>query len=124
MRFTVVLTARAIRDLDAAREYLRQFAPQTAERWYLSFLETLLQLETNPETWPLAPETAEFPFDLRQFLFRTRSRRANRALFTIVGEEVRVLAIRRPGQPLLTQDDIPYPSRRHSAAVPSAREGI
>jgi len=106
VRFTVVLTARAISDLEAAREYLRQFAPETAERWYLSFLETLLQLETSPEIWPLAPESAEFPFDLRQFLFRTRSRRANRALFTIIGDEVRILAIRRPGQPLITQDDI------------------
>lgn len=49
MRFTVVLTARAIRDLEAAREYIRQFAPETAGRWHLSFLATLLQLETRPD---------------------------------------------------------------------------
>jgi plasmid stabilization system protein ParE len=104
-------------DLNAAREHLRQFAPETADRWYLSFLEALLQLEANPEIWPLAPETSEFPFDLRQFLFRTKSRRANRALFTIIGDEVRILAIRRPGQPLITKDDVEQPRERSSTAV-------
>jgi hypothetical protein len=54
---------------------------------------------------PLAPENIAFPFELRQFMFRTKSRLANRALFTIVGSEVRVLAIRRPGQPLITGTD-------------------
>ncbi|MEX0678045.1 MAG: type II toxin-antitoxin system RelE/ParE family toxin [Pirellulales bacterium] len=106
MRFTVLLTARALRDLVDARDYIRQSAPQTAERWYFSFLEALLRLEQHPEAWPIAPESGEFPFELRQFLFRTRSRRANRALFVIAGTEILVLAIRRPGQPLITKEDI------------------
>lgn len=100
------MTSRAIRDLDAARDFIRQSAPETADRWYLSALETLLQLEKNPQIWPLAPEDVEFTFDLRQFLFRTKSRLANRVLFTIVGDEVRILAIRRPGQPLITKNDL------------------
>jgi plasmid stabilization system protein ParE len=106
VRFTVLLTARAVRDLQNARGYIRQFAPATAEQWYQKVLEALLRLERNPESRPLAPETAEFPFELRQLLIRTKSRLANRALFTVVGNEVHVLAIRRPGQPLLTKDDI------------------
>lgn len=105
MRFTVLLTARALRDLRDARDYIRQWAPETADRWYRSFLEALLRLEENPESRSLATENAEFPFELRQLLFRTKSRLANRALFTIVGDEVRVLAIRRPGQPLITKED-------------------
>jgi plasmid stabilization system protein ParE len=106
VRFSVLLTARAIRDLDAARQHLGQHAPETAERWYVAFLEALLLLESNPQRWPLAPETADFSFELRQFLFRSKSRKANRALFTVVGDQVRVLAIRRPGQPLVTQRDL------------------
>ncbi|MEX0977966.1 MAG: type II toxin-antitoxin system RelE/ParE family toxin [Pirellulales bacterium] len=106
MRFTVRLTARAIRDLDDARNYIRRSAPETAERWYLGFLDALLRLERQPEMWPLAPEDSEFSFELRQFLFRTKSRQANRALFVIIGNEVRVLAIRRPGQPLIGKEDI------------------
>jgi len=106
VRYTVFLTARATNDLDSARQYIRQAAPETAEHWHRTLLLALLRLETNPEIWPIAPESAEFGFELRQFLFRTKSRLANRALFTIVGSEVRVLAIRRPGQPLATKDDI------------------
>lgn len=105
MRFTVLLTARAIQDLQDAREFIRQSAPETAELWYLSFLEALLRLEEHPDMWSVAPEDAEFPFELRQIFFRTKSRLANRALFTIAGDQVRVLAIRRPGQPLITKDD-------------------
>ncbi len=106
MRFTVLLTARAIRDLENARDFVGQSAPETAERWFRAFLLALLRLEANPQSYSLAPETAKFPFELRQFLFRTKSRRANRALFRVVGNEVQVLAIRRPGQPLVTRDDL------------------
>jgi plasmid stabilization system protein ParE len=106
VRFTVLLTARAITDLENARDYIRRSASETADRWYVGFLEALLRLEENPESRSLAPESSDFTFELRQFLFRTKSRLANRALFTIVGDEVRILAICRPGQPLLTKDDI------------------
>jgi plasmid stabilization system protein ParE len=102
----VVLTARAQRDLEAAHRHIATTAPETAASWYRNFLYSLLRLEENPEIWPEAPETARFSFVLRQLLFRTKSRYANRALFTIVGSEVRVLAIRRPGQPLINKADI------------------
>lgn len=106
MRYTIVLTARAIRDLDVARSFLRQLAPETAEKWYVGFLESLAKLESQPELWPHAPENAQFSYELRHFFYRTKSRRANRALFTIVGNEVRILAVRRPGQPLITKKDL------------------
>lgn len=106
MPFTVVLTARALRDLQDARDYIRQSAPETADHWYYSFLQALLRLEENPESRSLAPENQEFDFELRQFFFRTKSRLASRALFTIAGNEVRVLAIRRPGQPLIAGGEI------------------
>jgi len=60
-------------------------APEAAERWCRGILAALLRLEQHPEVSPLAPENAAFDFDLRQFLVRTKSRLANRALFTIVG---------------------------------------
>ncbi|MGD9646041.1 MAG: hypothetical protein AB7U73_10025 [Pirellulales bacterium] len=39
-------------------------------------------------------------------MIRSRGRKANRALFVVQGDEVRVLAVRRPGQPLVTHRDI------------------
>jgi plasmid stabilization system protein ParE len=106
MPFEVFLTDRARRDLDNARAFIARHAPETAEKWYADFLTALLALETNPQAYPLAEESKEFLFELRQFLHRTRSRRTNRALFTIVGEQVRVLAIRRPGQQAVQPGDL------------------
>jgi len=93
MRFEVFITQRAQDDLNSAREFIAWHAPETAERWYADFLKTLLVLEQNPERWPLAAENEAVPFELRQYLYRTSSRIANRALFTIVNNQVRVLAI-------------------------------
>jgi len=88
------------------RNYIGQSSVEAANRWHNGFLNALLRLENNPELRSLAPECKEFPFELRQFFFRTKSRLANRALFMIVGDEVRILAIRRPGQPLVMTDDL------------------
>lgn len=106
MPHDVFLTTRAQKDLKTARSYIAKFSPEAAERWYFDFIESLLDLETRPESRPMAPEEGQFAFDLRQYIFRPKSGKPNRALFTIVGNQVRVLAIRRPGQRLITPDDI------------------
>jgi plasmid stabilization system protein ParE len=106
MRFEVLITERAYSDLGEARAFIARHAPEAAERWYYGFLEALLALEENPRTWPVAEEGSDFSFELRQFLFRSRNGSVSRALFTIVGEQVRVLAVRRPGQRLVTPNDL------------------
>jgi plasmid stabilization system protein ParE len=123
VRFTVLLTARALRDLAQARDYIRESAPEAAEHWYFGFLEALLRLEQNPEAWPIAPESGEFPFELRQFLFRTKSRQANRALFAIAGSEVEFLQYAGPVshclQPTMSAS-VPaaYPTSPRSSDLP------
>ena len=104
--FEVLVSARAQRDLTVAREYIARFAPETAERWYADFLNSLTCLEQDPHVRPLAPENDQFSFELRQYIFRSASGKANRALFTIVGSQVRILAVRRPGQPLVQPADL------------------
>jgi plasmid stabilization system protein ParE len=106
MTFEVVLTERAQHDLDDACHFIARHAPETAEKWRREFLESLLKLESHPQACPLAAESAEFSFELRQYLHRTRSGRVNRALLTIVGNQVRVLAIRRPGQQAVRPEDL------------------
>lgn len=96
MDFEVLVTQRAERDLAEARTYISRYAPETAQRWYVEFLAALQNLQKNPHTYPLAPEGKDLGIELRQYLHRTRSGRVNRALFTIVGAQVRVLGIRRP----------------------------
>lgn len=106
MVFEVIVTSRAQRDLNEARTYIARYAPETAEKWYIEFLRALCELENHPETHPIAAESKDLPFELRQFLHRTRSGRVNRALFTIVGSQVRVLAVRRPGQRAMKPEDL------------------
>ncbi len=106
MRFEVLITARAQSDLNEARAFIAKHAPEAAERWYFGFLEALLSLEQSPRTWPVAEEDQSFPFELRQYLYRSRNGSVSRALFTIVDQQVRVLAIRRPGQGLVAPDDL------------------
>jgi plasmid stabilization system protein ParE len=106
MRFEVYITDRAYRDLIEARQYIANRAPEAADRWYFGFLEALLALESQPQTWALAAEDRDVPFELREFLYRTRSGAVSRALFTIVSDQVRVLAIRRPGQDSVGLEDL------------------
>ena len=49
---------------------------------------------------PLAPESSRFPFEVRQLLYG-RKPHVYRILFTIEGDTVHVLHIRRPRQQLL-----------------------
>lgn len=106
MPLEVYITDRAYRDLNEARTFISRHAPETAEKWYAEFVEALLGLGKNPQAYSLAEEGKEFPFELRQYFHRTRSGRVNRALFAIFGNEVRVLAIRRPGQQSIRAEDL------------------
>jgi hypothetical protein len=51
----------------------------------------------------LAPESAEVDYPVQQFLFKTPRGRKYRILYTIVGDEVRVLHVRGPGQDVITR---------------------
>lgn len=94
MDFRVELTAQAYFDLDLLLEWLReQQAGETGLRWFLRLRETLDPLTELPHRCPLAPENAEFPFEVRQ-LFYGRKPHRYRVLFTIGGDAVVILHIR------------------------------
>jgi plasmid stabilization system protein ParE len=69
-------------------------APHTAVEWLGRFEAELESLANFPERCALAPENALIEPEIRQLLFGRRQG-AYRALFTIAGDEVRVLHIRR-----------------------------
>ena len=107
MRYDVVILRRAERELNAAADQIARQAPEAADRWFNGFIEALLTLEKNPERCSLAPEGSLFPCVVRQLFYRTKSRYPTRALFTIAGREVRILMIRRPGQDLVGERELP-----------------
>jgi hypothetical protein len=74
---------------------------------WLEALEAVLsRLEENPLTHSLADEEELAQFDVRQIPFKTRHGKMYRALFKVVGNEVRILHVRRPGQRPLSAEDV------------------
>jgi plasmid stabilization system protein ParE len=106
MSYEIRVLARARQDLDELLTYISARSPEGAARLLARFEESLQTLQTNPSLAPLAPETSELEDDVRHILFRTRAGRTYRALFTVVGDQVRVLRIRGAGQRPLTRQDM------------------
>jgi tetratricopeptide (TPR) repeat protein len=70
------------------------------------FDEAIASLKKNPLQEPLAPENEEFPEEVRNIMFRTRKGRNYRAIFLVMGDEVRILRIRGAGQDTLRAGEL------------------
>jgi plasmid stabilization system protein ParE len=94
MAFRVETSAQAESDANAILEWLlSEHAGETGIRWFLALDDAIASLAAFPERCPLAPESARFPFEVRQLLYG-RKPHAYRILFTIEGDTVRILHIR------------------------------
>jgi plasmid stabilization system protein ParE len=103
MTHRVFVTAEARRNLLSAYHWAAQHAPLTAARWLERFESELLS--AFPNRCPLAPENTLVEAEIRELAFGRR-RGAFRALFTIVGGEVRVLHVRRASRDRATAEDL------------------
>lgn len=106
-RRKVVKLRRAEAVVRVIATWLAERSRDGASRW-LEALETALKrLAENADSCSLADESELVPEHvLQQFLFKTRRGRTFRGVFTIVGDEVRVLRIRGTGQAPLTADEL------------------
>ena len=94
MAFLVETPPEAERDAQAILEWLySQDAGDTGIRWFLALEDAIASLAIAPARCPLAPENADFPFEVRHLLY---GRRPNvyRILFTIKRDMVSILHIR------------------------------
>ena len=94
MTYRVVITQRAKDDLRSYYALVAEHAPGTARQWLNRFEIALDSLSSNPERCPLALEDNLIDATIRQLLFGKRTGRF-RALFTVRGQDVIVLHIRR-----------------------------
>lgn len=103
--YHVIVQKRALADLQEADDYAARQAPTAAAQWLDRFQSSLKSLRHNPERCSLAHESPRSPRELREFLF---GRRPNvfRVVFTIDGDAVRILRIRRSARRFLSQTDI------------------
>jgi plasmid stabilization system protein ParE len=104
MKYRVVLHRLALEDLESAYEWVARNAPVTAAQWLDRFQDALLTLESFPQRQPLARENRKVDVELREFLFGKSD--VFRVIFTIDGDTVRILRIRRSQRRSLTRDEI------------------
>lgn len=105
MRYEVELTRGAEADLDRLVAALAGRWPEGADRLTARFAEAVSRPESFPFGCGLAHENGRFPGEVRHLLFAVRKGRPYRALFTVQGNRVRVLAIRAPGERPVNPDE-------------------
>lgn len=108
MKFRVRALRRARQDVDTILDWIanERQSPQGASTWLDAYEQAAASLADSPEAHAFAPENDYVDIDLRQFLFKTRHGRMYRGLYTIDGDEVLILRVCGPGQPLLQADEI------------------
>ena len=103
--YRVIVQKLARADLREAYDWAAKRAPQTAARWLDRFEQALQTLERQPQSRPLARESKGADVEVREFLFGKRPY-VFRSLFTIDGDRVRILRIRRAQRRPLSQSDL------------------
>ena len=101
MKYRVIVQPPALMDLEHAYLWAAARAPHTAARWYNRFWNALQTLDTNPQRCGLAPENSAFEPEIRQLFFGKKPN-VFRTLFTIEGDRVRILHIRRVSRRVMT----------------------
>jgi plasmid stabilization system protein ParE len=90
----VVLQPPALIDIAEAHAYIEIRSPIDADRWLAGLQTAIADIGTFPRGYPLARESGRSKRELRQMVYG-RGLRAYRVVFTIEGEEVHVLHVRR-----------------------------
>jgi plasmid stabilization system protein ParE len=106
MKFVVSTLRRAEGDIIRIHAWISERSEDGANRWYEAARQAIASLGQEGDQHGLAPDCEETEIEVRQKLFKTRRGRLYRLLYTIVGNEVRVLRVRGPGQDVITVDDI------------------
>ena len=96
MAFEIRYAAEAENDLNEILSWLvKRQAGKAGLRWYQGLEKKISTLAEMPGRCVRAPESKSLSFDLFQLLYG-RKPRVYRVLFTIQGNVVYILAIRRP----------------------------
>jgi plasmid stabilization system protein ParE len=108
MSYRILPTAGAEADIERLYASITERSgEELARRWYEAYTSAVeRRLLKMPFSCGLAYENPAFPEELRHLLFWTHPKRKYRALFTVRGDEVVILAIRAPGEKPVKPDDI------------------
>jgi|SRR6266481_9243194 plasmid stabilization system protein ParE len=93
MKYLVRYSTTAEAEVQDAYSWIQRQSPFYAGKWLAGLLQAIASLESDPNSFPLAPESGTFHKPIRQLLYGKR-RGIYRILFEIEGEVVKVLHIR------------------------------
>lgn len=107
MKFSVSVTPKArIEFYNDARWWAENRSLDQATRWLDGLEQAIKLLADTADSYPLARENDDFPFDLRQMNYGIGSKPTHRAVFEIRDEKVIVHGIRHLARRELTTDDL------------------
>jgi len=85
-------------DFDRQFDYLLERSPQGANTWSDAVDQAVHDLKHSADMHGLAPESNDYPFDVFQFIFKTKNGNPYRLLYEIHGSDVFIMTIRGLGQ--------------------------
>ncbi len=110
MTYRVVILPRAESEIEAnARWWAEHHDVTQAIRWFDAIHEQLKSLSEAPESHSLSAENCDFASVIRDKLIGLGSRPSYREVFTIKGQTVYVLAVRRAAQEMFRPEPIQFP---------------
>ena len=107
MTFRLIVTSRAHGDINRNADWWAvEHSLEQAFKWADAVYDQLESLLQFPQGHSLSLENDDFPYEIRDKLVGSGSRRRYRAVFTVRGDEVFVLAVRAGEEVRLTPDDV------------------
>ena len=101
MSFRIVISDRALGDLQDIRDYIARHSPTNAAKFLERLLTELNVIEATPEAFALAPEDNLVPYALRQFVVKPY-----RIPYRVEGKRVQILHVRHGARLPVQPEDL------------------
>jgi len=107
MKYEVVLTHEADRNVRSILAWYEDRSESAADRWYREFARVVVSLSNDPMRYGMARENERFPIELRQLVFGSGRRKTHRIIYTIRPDRIVVYAVRHVAQQDWRAEDEP-----------------
>lgn len=110
MKYCLTILPQAREDVWRNAEWWTcHHSSEQAARWLDAIQSQLESIVDFPESHSLSAENKEFPYEIRDKLLGLGARPSYRAVFTVKGDTVYVLTVRRSAQEVLRPSDVESP---------------
>jgi plasmid stabilization system protein ParE len=107
MKLSVITLPEAEADIyRSAQWWAAHRSAEQALRWWNGIWPVIDSLAERPEQWPLAAESDDFPFEIRERHYGLGSTPSHRIIFTIRVDQVYVLAVPNTAEDRLRPSDV------------------